>query len=205
MKYYIYKLVCNDVDVKYAYAGSTKHWIKRRSKHKCDSNNEKYGNKKVYRIINEHGGWDNWFMILQEICFCESKAEAVEIERRYYDELNTNAMNTNRPMCTPEELKEDKAENSKQYQINNKIAIKEHSKQYNIDNKDAIKEKKKQYQNNNKISIKDYQKQYKNANKETISTRKTEKIHCEACNCYNSRGHITRHNKTTKHQNNIKK
>ena len=150
----IYKIVCNNIEVPYIYVGSTKNFNKRKKSHKYALNNQKLSHMKEYRIINENKGWDNWTMIILETRLCESKAEAVEIERRYYDELNANAMNSIRPMCTIEELKEYQAE---------------------------------------------YKKLHRTANKEKIAARQSEKIHCEACNCYNSRCHISRHNKSPKH------
>lgn len=41
MEYNMYKIVCNDQEVLYTCAGSTKNFIKRKSRHKCDSKNRK--------------------------------------------------------------------------------------------------------------------------------------------------------------------
>jgi len=123
MEYIIYKIVCNDLDVKYTYVGSTKNFNKRKQSHEYALNNQKLSHMKVYRIINENKGWDNWTMIILDSRFCESKAEAVEIERRYYDELNANAMNSIRPMCTIEEAKDKALETNKEYRLNNKETI----------------------------------------------------------------------------------
>jgi hypothetical protein len=167
--------------------------------HKSDSKDEKKAHRKVYKIINENGGWACWSMILQEVCLCESKSDARKIEQKFYDELNENAMNTYRPLRTSEELKEYHAEYNNQYNIDNKITLKERHKQYNIDNKNVIKEQQKQYNIDNKVTIKEYQKQYKIANKETILTHKSERIHCEVCQCYHNRSNISQHIKTNKH------
>jgi len=128
---------------------------------------------KIYIIINENGGWDNFSMVKIETCICESKADAINIEQKYYDELNENEnkMNTRRPMRTSEQVKNEASE----------------------------------YKDNNKIAIKEKNKQYRTANKERISTRAAEIIHCEVCDCYHRKGDIAKHNKTTKHQNNINK
>jgi len=174
MKYVIYKIVCNNIEVPYIYVGSTKDFTERIRMHKCDSKRKMKAHRKVYRIIKDHGGWDNFSFVKLETCVCESKAEAVKIEQKYYDELNENKMNTIRPMITSEESKK---------------VMAEYSKQYNIDNKISIKEQRTQYQNNNK---------------ETISTHKSEKIHCEVCDFYHNRSNIARHNKSPTHQNNIK-
>ena len=204
-KYYIYKLVCNNIEVKYAYVGHTKNWSQRKSKHKYDSKDEKTAHRKVYKIITENGGWENWCMILQQICFCESKADAVEIERRYYDALNEHAINTYRPMRTSEELKEYQAEWNKQYRIDNESTVKQYLKNYRNDNKDALKEQRKQYRNDNKETIASSKKLFYIDNKEKIASRLSEKIYCDACKCCTSRRHISRHNKSQRHQNNINK
>jgi len=149
-KYVIYKIVSNNIEVKHAYVGHTKNFDVRKRAHKSDSQREIKAQMKIYKFINEHGGWACWTMVKIETCLCESKDEARELEQKYYKELN-ESLNTNRPMRTPEELKEDKAKYNKQYKIDNKIAIKEQNKQYR--NKDKIK----QYHEQNKEKMKEYQ------------------------------------------------
>jgi hypothetical protein len=172
MEYVIYKIVSNNIEVKYAYVGHTTNFTQRNDCHKSNSNNEKKAHMKIYIIINEHGGWACWRMVILETCFCESKAEAVTIETKYYDQLIA-CLNTNRPMLTTEERKE--------------IWSAWHKKHY-IDNKDAYKEKNKQYQT---------------ANKEKFRAQNSEKILCEVCECYHTRGSKWSHIKTTKHLKNL--
>jgi len=185
----MYKIVCDDLDVSFNYVGSTKKIIKRKIRHKSDSKNEKYRHMKLYKIINDNGGWDNFSMVKIESCICETTLDARIRERYWYEKLNAT-MNSNRPIRTSEEVKQESCVRSKQYNINNKAEIKEKTNQYRNDNKEAIQE---------------YQKQYKIDNKETIASSKSELIICEACNCYNSRNHISRHNNSQTHQNNINK
>jgi len=173
MEYIVYKIVCDDLEVKYTYVGSTMNFTRRKCQHKKNSNNkEKYGHQKVYNVINEHGGWNNWSMIKIESYICETTLYARIRERYWYEELNAN-MNMVRPMCTTEEAKVYASEWSKEYY------------------------------NNNKITIIEKNKQYSQLNKEKISARNLELIICKSCNCYNSKQHIARHNKTKKHQHNI--
>jgi len=148
MKYVIYKIVCNNIEVEYTYVGSTKDFSNRMRLHKFDSKREIKAHMKIYKIINDHGGWDNWHTDIIETCVCESKAEAVTIETKYYDELNAS-LNTYRPMLTTEERKEYKDEQSKHYRNNNPVTIK-------------------QYLTANKEAIKDYHKQYRTANKKRL-------------------------------------
>ena len=219
----MYKIGCNDLDVKFNYVGSTTNFMMRKSRHKSNSHDIKYGQQKLYKIINENGGWNCWYMDIIETCICESKLDARIRERYWYEKLNAS-LNTYRPMLTSDETKEYMAEWNRQYYNDNKDEIKERQKeyqtQYYIDNKIAINEKVKQYKNNNNIAIQEnnkqyqinnkekiaeYQKQYKIDNKETIATRKSEKIHCEACEIHIVRGDITRHNKSPKHLANLTK
>jgi len=174
MEYVFYKIVCNDLDVKYTYVGSTTNFTRRKCQHKGNSNDEKYGHMKLYKIINENGGFANWTMVKIETCICASTLDARKRERYFYEELNAN-MNMIRPMSTLEENKENKAE---------------WNKQYGMDNKESIAA---------------YKKDYYEKNKDKQASRVSDKIHCEACDCYNSRGHISRDNKSPKHLANINK
>tara|TARA_R100000935_G_scaffold46807_1_gene70447 strand:+ start:1221 stop:1718 length:498 start_codon:yes stop_codon:yes gene_type:complete len=103
----IYKIVCDDLTIKSLYVGHTTNWIKRKSAHKCNCNNEKRKayNSKKYTFIRENGGWENWSMI--EICKypCSDKREAEAEERRHYEILNAD-LNDIRPLITSIERKE---------------------------------------------------------------------------------------------------
>ena len=56
MDFIIYKIVCNDLDVKYTYVGSTKDFTKRECAHKSKSKNDERAHLKLYSTINEHKG-----------------------------------------------------------------------------------------------------------------------------------------------------
>ena len=100
----MYKFVCNDLNVTDNYVGHTTHWINRKNGHKskCNNSNSPRYNLKVYQMIREHGGWDNWQMIEIEKYPCNDSNEATARERYWYDELNST-MNTNKPKTTDEE------------------------------------------------------------------------------------------------------
>jgi hypothetical protein len=112
----IYKIVCNDLNIKDCYVGHTTNFIKRKYEHKQGCNNEKSKlyNQKNYEFIRANGGWDNWSMI--EICKypCNDKREAESEERRHYELLNSN-LNSNRPFVSEEEKKDKHKEISKKY------------------------------------------------------------------------------------------
>jgi hypothetical protein len=199
--------------------GSTTDYIKRRSQHKRDSHKEEKANMKLYKIINDHGGWDNWTIDIIESITCETTLDS-RIRERYWVEKLDASLNSKRPMCTTEEEKEYKAEWGKKFRNYNQEAIKEYRKQYNFDNKAEINEKSKQYYKDNKAEIKEYMKKYRadnkeakashdkeynEKNKEKIASYKSEKIHCEVCDYYHNKSSKSKHNKTQRHLNNINK
>jgi len=64
-KIVIYKIVCNDLNIKDVYVGSTTDFRKRKNAHKthcCNVDSRDY-NLKVYTIIRANGGWCDWTMI----------------------------------------------------------------------------------------------------------------------------------------------
>jgi hypothetical protein len=99
--YWFYALVCNDENIFDFYIGSTKNWIKRKSKHKHDCNDGT--DYKVYEYINGYGGWDNWSMI--EICFQKqlTKLEARIMEDVLMDGLGST-LNENAAYLSIEDL-----------------------------------------------------------------------------------------------------
>ena len=92
----IYKIVCKDLIVKDCYVGHTTDMTKRKYAHKFSCNNEKHKdhNHKLYKIIRQTGGWDNWTMLLVEKFPCETKHEACRRERELYEQLGANLNNT---------------------------------------------------------------------------------------------------------------
>ena len=142
----IYKIVCNDLSTKDCYIGHTTDMTKRKWGHKSVCNNEKNKsyNIKIYQIIRENGGWDNWSMLLVEKFPCKDKYEACKREREVYEELEAK-MNTFRPYITQEELKQYRKEYNKQYYQEHKEESKEYNKQYSNqyyqEHKEKLKEK----------------------------------------------------------------
>jgi hypothetical protein len=168
----INKIVCNDLNVKDCYVGHTINMTKRKCSHKshCNNENDKAHNLKIYQIIRENGGWDNWSMLLVEKFPCKDKYEACKREREVYEELEAK-MNTFRPYRTQEELKEYREEH------------KEELKQYN-----------KQYREEHKEEIKQYREKYYQEHKEKIK----EKVECKYCSKLLLKRNMTCHHKTCK-------
>ena len=124
----IYKIECNDINVKECYIGSTKDFVVRRYKHKysCNTSHRKEYNYKVYQFIRNNGGWENWTMKSIINYPCNSKNELFikeqEILKSYDDTLNMVSA----------------CRSKKQYYIDNAEKIKKKTKQYKIDNAEKI-------------------------------------------------------------------
>jgi hypothetical protein len=131
----IYKIVCDDLNIKDCYVGHTTNFDKRKCQHKsaCNNINVKQYNYKVYQFIRCNQGWSNWSMIEIEKYKCNDKYEAEKRERYYIESLRAT-LNQQIPTRTHAE-----------YKIDKKDEIKETYKQYKIDNKDKIKQYDKTY------------------------------------------------------------
>ena len=92
----MYKIVCKDLSVTDCYVGHTTDMTKRKYAHKfaCNNEKDKSHNTKLYKIIREHSGFDNWTMLLIEKFPCKDKHEARKREREIIEQLGAN-MNTN--------------------------------------------------------------------------------------------------------------
>ena len=138
--YIFYKLACLDNSVDLCYTGSTANWKQRKQSHKSDCNNEngKKYNLKVYTLIRENGGWDNFKMI--EIGKQEqiTLRQAEYIEEQYRVELNAT-MNGRSCFRTEEEKQEYNKERCKKWYENNKEHQKEHMKNWHKNNPEHIK------------------------------------------------------------------
>ena len=185
----IYKIVCNDLNIKDVYVGHTTSFIKRKQKHKncCTTpQNSKY-HLKVYQIIRDYGGWENWSMIEIEKFPCNDKQEATKQERYWYEQLNAQ-LNTQKPN-----------RNKKEYRNDNKDIIRENKKEYRGKNKEIIKEKKKEYYDKNIESIRKNKCDYYEANKEEISIKRKLTFIC-GCGTSCRIADKLRHEKSKKHQ-----
>jgi hypothetical protein len=88
----IYKISCKDSAVTDLYVGHTINFVQRQTAHKysCISDKSPNYNCKLYQIIRQHGGWNNWSMNIVNFFNCTNKTEAREKEQYYYTLLNAN-------------------------------------------------------------------------------------------------------------------
>ena len=81
----IYKITCKDKSIKEIYVGHTTNFVQRKYTHKQSCNNNY--NSKLYNIIRNNGGWNNWEMIMLEFFNCKNSIEARIKEQEYYEKL----------------------------------------------------------------------------------------------------------------------
>ena len=147
----IYKIVCNDPNINDVYVGNTTDFKRRKASHKnaCINKNNIGYNLKIYQIIRNNGGWQNWEMIEVEKCNCNNSNEAKARERYYYEFFNST-LNTQYPNRTIKEL-----------YIKDRIKRIDYQKQYNENNKEKYNIYQKQYRLLNKDKATEYQKHYR--------------------------------------------
>jgi hypothetical protein len=190
----IYKIHCKNESITDIYIGHTTNFIQRRRLHKsnCSCETAKGYNYKIYKIIRENGGWDNWDMTIIENYSCENVNEAKERER-YWITKESSQLNVTIPNRNKKEYaqlyrvihKEEIAEKAKEYRENNKDNIKGYlesnkekisfqKKDWYEENKEEILQKAKEHYEKNKEQKLEYQKQYAEENKEKIAENQKE-------------------------------
>jgi len=165
----IYKIVCKDLLVTDKYIGHTTHFVNRKYSHKlrCNNKNDKRYNLKIYQIIRENGGFENWEMIEIEKISCNNSNEA-KARERYWIEYFNSTLNSYIPNRTQKEWTET--------------------------NKEHIKDYIKDWYETNKEDILKYHKEYYQKNKEIIKNKYQEQITCECGSIFmlsNKARHLT--------------
>ena len=180
------------------YVGSTTDFTQRKTqhKHKCKS-----GTAKLYQMIRDNGGWNEFNMVVIKKFCCENGQEAKAEEDRIIRQMKCN-MNMRRAYTTNEEKREYVKQQMKEYYERNKEKI----KQYLENNKEHIKQQRKEYQENNKEQIKQQKKEYYEQNKERLNEqskqyyeKNKEQIIC-VCGCPVRKVNLPRHRRTNKHR-----
>jgi len=207
----IYKIVCKDLSIKDLYIGSTTDFTSRKCCHRrrCNNENNKKYNLKVYQTIRDNGGWDNFEMIEIEKYPCNDNNEARKIERNWYEKLHAS-MNTFRPFVSEEEKKEQKKEYISRPEV--KEHRKKHLKEY--ESRTEVKERRKHYlkeyrsrpevKEHTKKQKKEYhsrpevKEKQKEQQKETYEKRKKEKTIC-SCGLEVRKDYLKSHERTKKH------
>ena len=151
----IYKIVCNDENIKDVYVGSTRDFAERKYHHElsCINTNDTKYHFKLYQCIRNNGGFSNWSVIPIKVFTCETKQERLLEERKYVEELNAT-LNMKMPIRTKKEQIEYYKNNKnkvKEYVSKNKDKIKQYKRQWNIKNKDKINAYRREYRRKKKL------------------------------------------------------
>jgi len=95
----IYKITCKDPNVKELYVGHTTNFVQRKHNHKtsCNNPNSPYNKCKLYQVIRNNGGWNNWVMEIIDFFNCDNLYEARKKEEEYFISLNAT-LNSNDPI-----------------------------------------------------------------------------------------------------------
>ena len=98
----IYKITCRDLTVKDVYVGHTTNFVQRKHAHKqsCTNINAKNYKCKLYEVIRNNGGWDNWKMEIINFFNCRDHYEARKKEQEFFISLNAT-LNSIEPFPKP--------------------------------------------------------------------------------------------------------
>jgi len=187
-KTFIYKLCCNDINIKDIYVGHSTDFKSRNNDHKkcCNNVNSSKYNAYKYQFIRDNGGYENWKMIKLYDFPCNSKREAEAEEDKTMQELGAT-LNKIRAYCSEEESKKQRKEYNKEYYKDNKEQLSQKSKEYREKNKEHLKEyEEKRRHNPERIEY----------NKKQNEKKKNEKVKCEFCKCELRLDSLKRHQKT---------
>ena len=180
----IYTIRCYN-DTSLIYVGSTTQQLSQRwTDHKQHSTQDRNKNRLIYKTIDEKG-IDSFYIELYEDFPCDNKQELQKREGEVMRHIAT--MNMVVPGRTVHE-----------YQQDNKEHLNENNRRYYHNNMEKLKERRKEYYENNKEKILEkVQKSYLK-HRDEIRKKENEKVKCE-CGCMISRGNLSEHKKTKKH------
>ena len=98
----IYKITCKDPVVTDVYVGHTTNFVQRKHAHKQSCISAKSANHKckLYEVMRNNGGWDNWQMEIINFFKCHDHYEARQKEQEYFISLHAT-LNSIEPMPKP--------------------------------------------------------------------------------------------------------
>ena len=118
----IYKITCKDPSITDVYVGHTTNFVQRKHAHKQSCKNDKSSNHncKLYKVIRDKGGWQNWTMEIVNFFNCHDHYEARKKEQEYFILLHAT-LNSTEPMPKPKEVIKCNPEPTLTYDVCNKI------------------------------------------------------------------------------------
>ena len=100
----IYKITCKDPTVNHVYVGHTTNFVQRKYAHKqgCINTKSPSYKLKLYEVIRNHNGWDNWNMEIVNFFNCKDQYEARQKEQEYFILLKAT-LNSIEPLLSPKQ------------------------------------------------------------------------------------------------------
>jgi hypothetical protein len=97
-----YKIYCKNSTITDIYIGHTTNFVQRKHSHKqsCLNNKCLIHTCKLYKVIRDHGGWDNWNMEIIALHACEDHYSARKQEQHYFEEYKAT-LNSIEPFPKP--------------------------------------------------------------------------------------------------------
>ena len=135
----IYKIIHCDPDKDFCYVGHTTNFTERKKSHKraYTYESETYHHLKVYQMIRENGGWDNFKMVFIEKWSCENLREAQAREQHWIDTLKPN-MNDSMAQRSSKQYYQDTKEQRKKLNLEWKKVHPDYNKNYRDANKEKL-------------------------------------------------------------------
>ena len=165
--YVMYKIYPKNSNLNYCYIGHTNNFVFRKRQHKlpCIDINHSKSHIKLYQVIRENGGWDEWEMVEIEKLNGKTKLEA-RIREQELMKLHNANLNILNAYISEDERKVTKNAITQKYREENKELLKEQTKKYKEDHKEVIAEQMKKYRAEHKEDIKAKTREYREKNKE---------------------------------------
>jgi len=138
-------------DTSLNYVGSTTSFVDRKKNHKKDCKSSQF---KLYVMVRDNGGWDNFIMKPYKVFPCNSSIELHIEEERCRIELNAT-LNSQRCYTTEEQKKEQNLENSKDYyDLKKEEILEKHKEKYTCECGSVLRKSDKSTHNQTKKHIK---------------------------------------------------
>ena len=183
-----YKIYCKDPSVKELYIGHTTNFVQRKYAHKqsCINTKSVNYNCKVYKVIRDNMGWDNWTMEIIAFHKCEDLHSAKKQEQQYFEEYNAT-LNSIEPL-PPRKPKKD-------------VVIKPPKEVFYCSSCRVYFNTRKSQEEHNKRQRHIKMEQNNSAEISQKLTNTRVKTYCEICNYYCSKqSDFNKHLSTRKHQ-----
>jgi hypothetical protein len=200
----IYKIFCKDPNVKDVYVGHTTNFVQRKHTHKqnCMNSNSLCYNIKLYKIIRDNGGWDNWTMEIVNFFNCNDSYEARKKEQEYFVLLNAT-LNSIEPLPSPKINPNSDTIKDKKHKMDINLKLQQENPKnpqtYECKYCDYVTSNRKDF--NKHILTKKHN--YNKYNKNTTKKNSEHNMVCECGKSYNHRASLFNHKKKCAMINNI--